>query len=326
MDDNKPQDNPTPPEPTADEKEWEQAATDFAEQHGRVEPPKDDKKPEDKKDEPAKPKEEPKAPEAPKDDTQGKKPDAEQKPSDGTGEEAKGDQGEGKPAEESIEDNPAIRDARSVQRQIAEDEAAVKEDIRKEMFSEVQTELLDADGDPIKTVQDVMKLQNPNTGKPFTEEEAAQWLMAAQAHLEKQLDDVEVQINSIADTNLALKDWADAVKIKYGEFLKANPEIQKQIWAEYEKTLVKDEKTQIITKAPVNLESFYAVALEPHMKLAEQMQKDAERQEQEAKAKAEENRKQNQSDRADVTSGNKPDIKSKDEKEWEEAAKQHYRN
>lgn len=227
-----------------------------------------------------------------------------------------------KKEEEEPADDPVVREQRQVQRRMQEDERAIKADIRKEMFADVPTELLDADGDPIKSIDDVQKLTNPNTGKPFTEEEAAAWLLRAQEHLKKQQDEADGKIEEIAQANLDIKDWSDSVRKDYGAFIKANPDIWNPIWAEYERTLVKDEKTEIIIKAPVNLKNFVDVALAPHLKLAEQMQKQSE---QEQKDKDNKGRQQSQSDRSDILPGGKTSkVTDPEDEEWDKAAKSYY--
>lgn len=321
--------------PSQDEVEWGQAADEFAQERDFKPPvkekPKDEPKPEDGK----------KPEDAPQPTDEEKK--AEQEAADkkaaeeAEAEKAKGETPEqtearhkkeaedAKAAEEAAAneppDNPETREYRQRQREIAEDEKAIKADIRKEMFSELQTELLDADGDPIRTIEDVQKLMNPNTGKPFTDEEAAAWLLAAQRHLRDEQEKSEKRIDEIAQVNLDIRDWSNAVRKKYGEFIKANPDVWKPIWAEYEATLVKDEKTEIITKAPVNLERFAEVALAPHIKLAEQVQKQAE---EDQKNKQEQDRKKTRTDRSDVVSGAKTGVKDKEEEEWEDVAKEYY--
>lgn len=267
-------------------------------------PPEGAPKPDDKKPTPA----------------EGDKPADKDKP-DGAEGEDKDKPGEGEPQPPEPPDDPEARAYRQRQRQLAEDEAAIKTDIRKQLFSDVQTELTDADGDPIRSIEDVQKLTNPNTGKPFTEEEAGAWLLAAKKHLNERNEEVEKKIDGIAQANLDLRDWSDAVRTKYGEFIKANPGIWQPIWAEYERTLEKDEKSELITRAPVNLERFVDVALAPHIKLVETTQQQAE---QEQKDKVEKDKKQVRADRSDIYAGGKSGTPDKDDEEWGQAAKEYY--
>lgn len=324
--------------------EWDLATQDFASDNdydldskneqeeddddtgGRV--PADDEKNEDDEGDNARPDTNDEEPDVPK-------PSDLTKPSDDAQD---GDEGENKGSEEQEPDTPKqeysdpTRDARAVQRELKETEQAIKEDIRKEVFGDVPQELTDADGDPIRTISDVQRLQNPNTGQPFTEEEAAIWLMQAQRNLDTKLRETDQQVDEIAETNLNLKEESDAVLNKYGELLKSMPELQQQVWEQYERTLVKDEKTGIIQKAPVSLEAFYNTTLAPYVKLAQQLEdraKSEEQQRQELEAEKariaqEAERKQQRSDRQDIYSGGKSETVSAEDKEWAAVAKEYY--
>lgn len=312
---------PAPEAPAADvelseEDEWAAASADFAQDKGiKAEEVKENPGDTDK----------PAATGPDGDAKPGDDPNKAAKPADAP---AADDAKKDTPAAPADQSDPTLRDQRTIQRELAEDQKSTREDIRKEMFGDVKTQLEDADGDPINTIQDVQKLQNPNTGKPFTYEEAALYLLQAQNHLTKTIQDAEAQIEQIADVNLSLKDEADNVSSKYGAMLKAMPRLQKQLWSEYEKTLIKDEKSGIITKAPVSLERFYDVSLAGYIKLAEQMQATADAQEQAGKqvaqAQSTVQRVQTRSDRADIFGGGKTDTTDPEEAEWAKVAKQHY--
>jgi len=232
--------------------------------------------------------------------------------------------------EESTQLTDAQRAAieqRSVERESKEFHQAIKEDIREELFSDVQTELRDAEGDPIKTIEDVQKLINPATQEAFTEEEAAVWLLQAQQDLNTRLQETEKGIEMIAETNLALKDEADIIRERYGELFKAMPDVQKQVWSEFEKTLIKDPKTGIVLRAPVSLESFYSTALAGYTKLADMMEEQAkakqvEQPPEETKQEEKVVKKKAHTDREDIYSGGKSDTLSAEDKEWAAAAKE----
>lgn len=324
--------------PDQDDLEWGQAAEEFAAEKGaklgdpvdKAEDGKDGKKPEDKKPEGDKPVVDPaKAAEAKK---KADELEAEMQKTE-TPEETKARHEEEEKAAKQAEadkaaENPAYRDQRAVQREIQADEQAMKDDVRKEMFSDMQTELLDGDGDPMNTIEDVMKHINPNTkteanpkGRAFNEEEAAMYLLRATQHLKETNAKIEKQIEDIATVNMDIRDQADAVRTKYGAVLKKMPDVAKKLYAEYQNTLVKDEKTGIITKAPVNMETFYEVALAPYQKTAEDLNKNTEAEEKAAKDKKEAERQKIRQDRGDIYGGGKPDNMDADEKEWADAAK-----
>lgn len=234
-----------------------------------------------------------------------------------------------------------VRDQRAAVREMQADLRATKADVREKMFDDLQTELTDADGDPIRTIEDVMKLQNPNTRKPFTEEEAASYLLQAQAHLDKQIKEAEAKIEEIAEVNVGLKDDADTVRGKYSELFKAfaespNPELrnlQKDLFAAFQETLLKDEKTGIIVKAPVSMVRFYDTALAGYVKLAQRLEAEAkakEKADEGAKAAGAEQkkaeRKQDHTDREDITSSGKTDTTDPEDKEWGDVAKDYYKD
>jgi hypothetical protein len=284
-------------------------------------------KQEKKADEQAQPDEKPEAGEAPAAGADAKKSD--EKPGAGDAAAAKGDEDGGKSEDEEDADADGGPDvsaigSRVTARQEAQRVESVKSDIREKLFADVPSELKDADGDPIKGVEDVQKLINPRTGQPFTEQEAGVWLLAAQSQLNQKLAETDKEVARVAEVNMDLKDQADMVLYNYGELLKVKPELGKEVWAEFEKTLVKDPKSGIITKAPISLERFYELALKPYVELAKKLEADAA-----AEAKAETDRKAAEEqaklkvrqDRSDIYGGGKPDAGLSDEdKEWAEAA------
>lgn len=321
MDPNQGQQTPAPaPATDTTDQEWEQAGQDFISEHAPA-------KPEEKKAEQTPSEQKP----AEKDGENEQKPaegaekttetqtDTDDKKSDE--EQGAGDDSKKKDESAEPDDSAATREARATQREIEADQRAMQEDIRKEMFSDMPTELKDADGDPIRTVEDVQRLINPSTKKPFTKEEATAWLLTAQQHLEKEIGKTDKQIEQIAEVNITIRDEADNIRTKYKELLGEVPGLFKKVWGEYQKTLTTDEKSGIITKAPVSLEQFFDVALAPYAERAEELAK----QDENDSKKAQETRKNNdQSDRTDITSGGKSDTMDPEEKEWAEAGKKYY--
>lgn len=249
------------------------------------------------------------------------------KPDTATG--SDGDQGK-KPETPSADDNnnkqsetdSSVRDARQVQREIKEDREAVLADVRKELFSDIPEQLEDADGDPIRTIEDVQKRLNPRTGKVFTEDEAGVWLLAATQNLAKQREDANSEADRITEVNLAIKDQADAIKQKYGEILKANPNgIREKLAAAFDRTLVL--KNDVIVDTPVSLEELYETALAPYAAVAEQL---AESTATAAEAKKEVVKVQDRSDRQDIYGGGNSNVEDPEEAGWSRAAKDFYEN
>lgn len=321
--------NPTAPvvDEAAEDKEWDQAQDNFAKEN--------DHKPEKE--------EEPKKPEVPENETEEEKKAREEK--EAADKKAKGEEeranetpeqkAEREKKEKEAADAEAAKtetpgeqpDTRSVLREMAADEKAIKDDIREQMFSDVPTQLEDEDGDPIKSIDDLTgKRVNPKTGKAFTEEEAAAFLLDMNNKIRDRLTEVEKEVEQIAETNISIKEGSENIKRKYGELLKVNPNgVREKVWAAFERTLVVDEKTKIITKAPVPIEEFYDLALEPYAKFAEKLEADAAaeeaRQNKDEEKDEELKRAKDNSDRADLTPGSASAGTDKEDEEWGKAAK-----
>jgi hypothetical protein len=228
------------------------------------------------------------------------------------------------------EDGPpdtTARDNRLAARQYEQEVATVKQDIRAKMFADVPSELRDRDGDPIRGLEDVMKLINPRTGEAFTEEEAGFWFNSAKSQFDQTIQNVDQQIGLIADVNLDLKDQADIVRYEYGELLDAMPELRDELWADYEATLIKHPETGTILRAPVSLERFYARNLKPYAEKALQLEAEADgvpakpvADPAKAKAAVEADKAKKRADRSDIYGGGTPEIESAEDKDWNDAA------
>ncbi len=215
-----------------------------------------------------------------------------------------------------------VVDAHQAQRQYVEDLNVMKTEVKQVVFKDVQTELKDVDGDPIRSVEDVMKLVDPRTGQAFTEEAAAIHLVQARQELSDRLNTMEKQVDQIASVNLAVKNQSDQINKKFGEILKAKPELAKQLWDQYSGTLKMSPDGSIVLEAPVSLADFYSTALAPYAELSK-VQQEAEA----AKKQAEElSRKQQQTDRSDIYGAGNIDTTDDETKEWTQVAKEHYSN
>lgn len=313
----------------AESEEWDTAADELFPGLKKNIDNKEDKKP----NEPAKPEKTPEEIAADKAAAEAKTPpiDPNETPEQKTAREAK--EAADAAAKTDEKDEPTEPDgaaARLAAREEAAAVEAVKTDIRTKMFANVPTELRDSDGDLIKSVNDVVKLINPNTGQPFTAEEAGTWLTLAQNQLKENVANVENLVNQITNVNLDLKDQADMVNYNYGELLRAMPDLRKSLWDQFEKTMAKDTRTGIITKAPVSLEKFYAAALEPYAQLGRQLEiqevdkvktVEADKKAADDKAAAEAaSKQQRRSDRSDIYGAGKVDTATEDDKEWAAAA------
>lgn len=243
-----------------------------------------------------------------------------------------------KPEEPTPEPEPAIsdpapekaREQRMVQRQTLAEEQALREDIKTKMFSDkIDINPIDKDGNPIQSPQDLMDYENPQTGQSFTEEEAALYWLNLSKEIAEKKEKYEKQLDNITDLNMSIKDQADIINETYGDFLEKYPNIRDKIWAEYEKTLKRDETTDIIIETPIPLINFYNLMLTPYKALMDQI-KQGKSVEKTKDAVVEEKNKeieklQIRSDRADITGTNtNAGHLDKEDKEWAEALKEYY--
>lgn len=317
------------PEAQAEEQEWDDAADEIYPGLKKVS--------EEKEDESAKSEEKPEASKTPEADPKGEKPEAERGTGDESKDEGSDDSGkdeskdsDGEGGEEDGGADTSAIDARIAAREAAQQVEAVKEDVRKQLYEGIPTEMRDADGDPIRSVADVMKLIDPRTGSNFTEEAASVWLTAARQQFNEQRAQAEAEVTQVAEVNIALKDEADLVNARYGELLKAMPDVRDKLWAQYQKTLVRG-KNNVIVKTPVSLKDFYTTALEPYAELGRKAEADedakatAEAQKAEETKKAEDAKRQRtRQDRSDIYSGGKTGDDDPEDKEWAAAAESLY--
>lgn len=284
----------------------------------------------EKHDEPTEPKEGAENAGAPDPNNPDKKPDAQP----GNGNDAKKPGDPKQPADGSEEEagapEPTGLDARLAARQVERTRQEFRNDVRDKMFPDMPTELRDRDGDPIRSIEDVMQLLNPNTGQRFTEEEAGQWFLHAQQSFNRELSNAQKQVDDIAEVHLDLKDQADTIKYRYGELLKALPEVADQVIQAYMETLVRDEKSGVITKAPLSMEKFYDIALKPYTELAQYLEEQGSQQTPGAPAQPAvdpaKQRQQERADRSDIYGGSQPDLGDDEDKEWASAAKSYFGN
>lgn len=224
------------------------------------------------KDEPAKPAEKPKEGEAPADPNAPKKSDEEQGAGDGTGaqsEDAKKDGDKPDDGNQPTDPGAAVREARATARELAQQRVAMVTDVTEKLYPNLPKTLTDIDGDPINGPEDVMRLINPDTGETFTEEEAYNWYLKANDQFKQQIATVNDYIEKVSDTMLAVKDEADYVGTKYGEWLKANPERREELWAEFSKSLKTDPKSGIIIEMPFSLKAYYDRVMPYEMRATE---------------------------------------------------------
>jgi hypothetical protein len=191
----------------------------------------------------------------------------------------------------------------------------LKEEVIERLYPEgIDRQLRDSDGDPITGIEDLTKLINPRTNELFTDEEAGAWLLAAQQKLNKDIEAVEKFAEEVAEVNYSVTEGAKRVAVKYGAILSADEALKNRLLKAYNDTLIKDPKTGITLRNPVDVEEFFDLALEP--RLEARIAADEE-----AKIKAAEDAKKGQQDRGDLKPNGKSENLDPDDKEWAEAYK-----
>lgn len=261
-------------------------------------------------------------------DSENKKSDEEQ----GSGDDSKkGDGGEEEGAdanqddqlEQGADEAPQNTTAqyRQTQREIEADNKAMQADVKKELYPEWTDDILDDQGEPIKTPRDVMQYTNPVTKKRFTEEEATAWLFAAQKHKNEERAKMEERVAQVSDVMITQRDEADQVRTKYGQILSKLPNLRKEIFADYKATLEIDPDTGLIVNAPISMYKFFSRALRPYEQYIQQLQTQAS---EKKSAQDDTTRKQTQQDREDITSSGNGSVEDPEEKAWADAARKHY--
>jgi methyl-accepting chemotaxis protein len=140
----------------------------------------------------------------------------------------------------------------------------------------IDKNIYDSNGNKIETAQDIIDrgLANPQSGELFdTYEEAASWLLNAQRTTNQNAEDLQNYADDVAEVNVDLNNGIQRIDAEWGQVLDSMPKVAEQIKNNYENTLVKDSKTGLVTKAPIDIKQFYDSALAPYMQLGEQMAK-----------------------------------------------------
>lgn len=208
---------------------------------------------------------------------------------------------------------------------------AMQEEVLNTLYPEgVDRQLRDADGDPIKGIEDLTGVDpqtgasvgngliNPNTGDVFTEEEAARYILRGQQRLNEQVQLMEDQAYKIAETQLSLKESSDRVEAEFGDVLNSlPPETVKQITDAYIRTLRRDPNTGMVVDVPLDAYEFYSIALAGAKPLAA-APPTAPTPPAPAPAEAPA-APRDKSDRADLGQRGTPDKLSKEDAEWEQA-------
>lgn len=209
-----------------------------------------------------------------KDKKDGEKPEdkpAGEKPADKP---AEGDKPEEKPGDSAEENKPLTReDIRAAMReeQEARDSAAgerasfsgqVRSQLREslKLDSTYTTVSLD-DGTPITSVEQLTSVINPSTDEPYTREEAATLLLDARKVVDDNIKAYEARVDELTDLNVDFKEQADEVERKFGDILKAFPDVAQDLLKAYQKTFTMSEDGKYVTNVPIPPMEFYSPVL-----------------------------------------------------------------
>lgn len=242
---------------------------------------------------------------------EGEKP--EDKPTDGE-KPTDGDKPEEKPGDSAEENKPLTReDVRAAMReeQEARDSVAsqrstyagqVRDTVRDalKLDSTYTTVALD-DGTPINSVEQLTSVINPTTDEPYTREEAATLLLDARKVVDDNLKAYESRVDELTDLNVGFKEQADEVEQKFGDILKAFPDVAQDLLKAYQKTFTTSEDGKYVTNVPIPPMEFYAPVLGKFRIATDQVtQKADEEKAAIEKAEKEAKIKEEQEDRGDL--------------------------
>lgn len=246
------------------------------------------------------------------------KKDDEEKPADGekpADKPADADKPEEKPSDTTQENKPLtredIREAMREEQQARETATAERASFAGQVRSQLREALkLDStyttvaldDGTPITSVEQLTQVINPATDEPYTREEAATLLLDARKVVDDNLKAYEQRVDELTDLNVDFKEQADEVERKFGDILKAFPDVAKDLLAAYQKTFTTSEDGKYVTNVPIPPMEFYAPVLSKFRVATDQVvQQQAEEKAAQEKAEREAQIKEEQEDRGDIS-------------------------
>jgi chemotaxis protein histidine kinase CheA len=237
------------------------------------------------------------------------------KPAEGepTGEQPPADnQEESKPAEEdnkpltrediraALREEQAAREAETSQRTTFAGQ--VRNDLKEALkLDSTYTTVSLEDGTPITSVSQLTQVINPETAEPYTREEASQLLLEAQQIVNENIIAYEKRVDELTDLNINFKEESDEVDRRYGDILKAFPDVAKDLLEAYQKTFKVSDDGTYVEEVRVSPLEFYGPALRPFRNATDQIaQQQAEAKAAEEKAAREAAIKEEQEDRGDL--------------------------
>lgn len=183
-------------------------------------------------------------------------------------------------------------------------------------------ELKASDGFVVKSAKDLETIENPNTpGQAFTPQEAERVFGEYQQQLRQIESQAEARATKIATVNQELMDEATLAIELYKDVFKENPELQRSVYAAYQKTL-KLSPEGLIEDAPVSLLEFYSGVMSPYVKMKQSQPTQAQPQGvPQTQTDSSANNERRHQDRSDIYKPSTTNL-SKEDQEWADAAKE----
>ena len=165
----------------------------------------------------------------------------------------------------------AMREYNSETTERVEAVQSVASEVISEIYPEgVDTTIYDSNGVAIKTAQDIVDRGLLKAdGEPFTYEEAASWMMAAQQQMNQNLSELKDYATYVAARNISLSESSKRVMDKWGDVINTLPkEERERLAAKYMEGHLEFAKNgNFITKMSMTPEDFYDIALSPYRQL-----------------------------------------------------------
>ena len=136
----------------------------------------------------------------------------------------------------------------------------------------IDRNIYDTNGRVIKTAQDIVDrgLINERTNEPYTYEEAASFILEANRKMTENINELNSWAETVAEQNISLAEGNERVMSKWGDILKAMPQLAKKLADTYITTQLEFDKTgNYITKMSMEPERFYDLTLTPYKELGQ---------------------------------------------------------
>ena len=159
-----------------------------------------------------------------------------------------------------------LNEARLEERNSGQELQTTTQDIMQAYYPEGLSNVLvdQTSGKELRTPQDVVDA----SGGEMSMEDAAKWLMNEQYKLDKNIENIKKQAETIAETTINFRRDSMAVLEKYDPLFKAYPQLQQKAFNLMIRQVKADEQKGVILQAP-DVMQLYDDYLEPYQKAYE---------------------------------------------------------